>query len=431
MRPVAHARQHVNRQRPVDPVPHAVHRGVQEERPALPVDEQRGRRDGRELVVPEPDRLRLLGRGRRRPVRPVEADHRIGVETGGGLLAQLGEVRGLVRVARRRADPGAEVLARLGIHLHVPLEQVRLLLRGVVHQLPQQPRGVHRAQRDQALRLLGPRHREVPGVEPAAVLPQNRRLVLAEMLDEGADVLRDALRGVALIPRRLVAHVGAASGHGHDAVLLGQHRNLMPVVVPRRGDAVHQDHQRSLAGGVVHDPDPVRVDRPLAGDDRLAPPVGDPHRGRADARLLRQPHQAEVRVRLAVDRDLLVDAVALGRDEVRAAPQRVGRGVVLELGRLPERAVVPAEVAADRTRLQQREPRVVDDVADEVLATQAVLVEDHPLAGDRRPVPALQVDLDLQEAAVDVRDPFDARQRPRRKQPHVVGRGPFDLPHAE
>ena len=193
---------------------------------------------------------------------------------------------------------------------------------------------------------------------------------------------------------------------------------------------MHEDHERTLTGRVVHDPDAVRVDRPFGGDHRLAAPVGNRHRGRADARLAGQPHQAEVRELLAVDRDLLVDAVGVGRNEVGPAAQRIGRGVVLDLGRLPEGAVVPAEVPPDRTLLQQREAGVVHDVAHQRLTAQAELVEDHPLAGDRGAVPALQVDLQLEKAVVDVRDPLHPRQRPRREQSHVIRRNPLDLPHA-
>ena len=61
-----------------------------------------------------------------------------------------------------------------------------------------------------------------------------------------------------------------------------------------------------------------------------------------------------------------------------------------------------AEVPADRPRLQQREPRVVDHVPDNGLTAESELVEDHPFAGDGRPVIALQEDLDLQKAAIDM-----------------------------
>ena len=189
----------------------------------------------------------------------------------------LGQVRRLVRVYRRIAHALAESRARLGILLHAPLERACLLLIRVVDQFADQPRRMHGAERDQPLRLLRMRHREIPRVQASAVLPDNRRPVLAEVLDDGADVVGNPGCRVVFVPGGLVAHVGAAGRHGDDAVLPGKHRDLVPVVVPRTGYAVHEDHERTLAGRVVHDLHTVGVDRPFGGVDRFTAPVGDRH----------------------------------------------------------------------------------------------------------------------------------------------------------
>ena len=62
------------------------------------------------------------------------------------------------------------------------------------------------------------------------------------------DVVGDAGRRVVLDPLRLAALVGAPRGHRHHPVPLGERHELMPEVEPRPRDAVHEDHERPLAG---------------------------------------------------------------------------------------------------------------------------------------------------------------------------------------
>ena len=206
---VSDARQHLDRQLAVDPVPRVVERRVPERLAVLSVDEERRRLHGGELPDAEPEALGLEAERARRPVGLVEVDDRLGVEPLDRLRTQRRERVALGSPGGEGLQLGAEVLGRVGVLLHAALEHAGLLLLRVGNQLADEAGGMDGAERDQALRPVRVGHREVPGIEAAAVLADDGRPLLAEVVDDGGDVARDLRHRVVLDAGRLVALVGA------------------------------------------------------------------------------------------------------------------------------------------------------------------------------------------------------------------------------
>ena len=150
---------------------------------------------------------------------------------------------------------------------------------GVVVALPVARADQRRVHHDQSVAGLWVIDRELQGDDPTPVVPDDGRAAFAQRADQAAHVLGQRLDVVAAAG--LLGEVVAAQVRGDDAVAgLGQRPDLVPPGVPVLGEAVQQQHQRSLALLDVVQAD--AVGHGVAG----LPAVATVHRGPRIVRLI-------------------------------------------------------------------------------------------------------------------------------------------------